>query len=110
MPNLLQFTPSFSIPLPDRSAKELRDEVSAVISPLAEARGLALTLNFADAPDDAFTQLDETATREQGGTGLGLAITKRLVALLDGTIRVDDRNGSGSSFVVTLPSRRGATT
>lgn len=59
---------------------------------------------------DAFTQLDETATREQGGTGLGLAITKRLAALLNGAIRVDARKRNGSSFVVTLPSRRGATT
>jgi signal transduction histidine kinase len=59
---------------------------------------------------DAFTQLDERATREQGGTGLGLAITKRLVALLNGTIRVDARDGNGSSFVVTLPSRRAPTT
>lgn len=148
---------------------ELRDEVSAVISPLAEARGLTFTLNFIGAPKefttdprklrqvllnllgnavkftptggvtltvtglpdsiafavddtgpgihsddrerifDAFTQLDETATRAQGGTGLGLTITKRLVSLLDGTIRVDDSDGSGSSFVVTLPRRRATT-
>ena len=59
---------------------------------------------------EAFTQLDATSTREQGGTGLGLTITKRLVALMDGTIRVDDREGGGSSFVVTLPFRRRATT
>ena len=150
------------------SLEELRDEVCAVIAPLADARGLAFTANFIDAPDEfttdprklrqillnllgnavkftpaggvaltvrqsgdsltftvddtgpgigsadherifeAFTQLDETATRQQGGTGLGLAITKRLVALLNGAIRVDAREGNGSSFVVTLPSRRGA--
>ena len=148
------------------SLEELRDEVSAVISPLAESRGLGFTLNFADAPVEfitdprklrqvllnllgnavkftpaggitltvaglgdsltftvndtgpgiklgdrerifeAFTQLDETATREQGGTGLGLAITKRLVGLLEGTIRVEAAEGRGSSFVVTLPTRR----
>jgi len=151
------------------SLKELRDEVSAVISPLAEARGLSFTLNFVDAPEqfitdprklrqvllnllgnsvkftpaggvtltvaesgnalaftvddtgpgihsadrerifEAFTQLDATETRQQGGTGLGLAITKRLVTLLDGTIRVEGKEGGGSSFVVTLPSRRGLT-
>jgi signal transduction histidine kinase len=37
------------------SLKELRDEVSAVISPLAEARGLAFTLNFVDAPEQFIT-------------------------------------------------------
>jgi signal transduction histidine kinase len=148
------------------SLDELRDEVSAVILPLAESRGLAFTQHFADAPAtfttdprklrqvllnllgnavkftpagsvmltvtgseesivltvsdtgpgirsedrerifEAFTQLDETATRQQGGTGLGLAITKRLVALLDGSIRVEAGRECGSSFVVTLPSQR----
>jgi signal transduction histidine kinase len=152
------------------SLEELRDEVCAVIVPLAEARGLAFTANFADAPgeftadpgklrqillnllgnavkftpaggvtltvrqsgdslafavddtgpgirsDDrerifeAFTQLDERSTRAQGGTGLGLAITKRLVALLNGTIRVEASEEKGASFVVTLPSRRTPTT
>jgi signal transduction histidine kinase len=57
---------------------------------------------------EPFTQLDQTATREHGGTGLGLAITKRLVALLGGTIRVDAKEGSGATFVVTLPYRRGS--
>ena len=59
---------------------------------------------------DPFTQLDETATRVYGGTGLGLAITRRLVALLDGVVSAEAREGGGSSFVVTLPFRRGATT
>ena len=34
------------------SLHELRDEVNAVISPLAEVRGLSFTLNFVDAPDE----------------------------------------------------------
>jgi len=55
---------------------------------------------------EPFTQLDQTATPEHGGTGLGLAITKRLVALLDGVIRLEAKEGSGSTFVVTLPYRR----
>jgi signal transduction histidine kinase len=37
------------------SLDEIRDEVSAVISPLAETRGLAFTLNFVDAPEECFT-------------------------------------------------------
>lgn len=151
------------------SLEELREEVSAVISPLAATRGLSFSLNFDDAPAElttdpgklrqvllnllgnavkftptggvtltvaesaesivftvedtgpgiraadrerifeAFTQLDETATRSLGGTGLGFAITSRLVALLAGTVRVDAREESGSSFVVTLPARRDPT-
>ena len=53
---------------------------------------------------EPFTQLEEGKTAEHGGTGLGLAITKRLVELLRGHIRVEARDGGGSTFVVTLPA------
>lgn len=52
---------------------------------------------------EPFTRLPASGRREDEGTGLGLAITKGLVALLDGHIRVQGRDGGGSVFVVTLP-------
>jgi two-component system, NarL family, sensor histidine kinase BarA len=52
---------------------------------------------------DAFYQVDQSSTREQGGAGLGLAIVKRLVEAHQGRIRVEDHEPQGTSFVVTLP-------
>ena len=41
------------------------------------------------------------------GVGLGLAICKRIVAGHHGSIAVEDREGGGSRFVVTLPAATG---
>ncbi|HZJ47737.1 MAG TPA: ATP-binding protein, partial [Acidimicrobiia bacterium] len=52
---------------------------------------------------ERFTQLGPTSTRKQGGTGLGLAIVRGLVTALNGTVRVQDTPGGGTTFQVWLP-------
>jgi nitrogen fixation negative regulator NifL len=49
----------------------------------------------------AFTQQDNQSAA-YGGTGLGLTITKRLLELMNGSIRVDSELGKGSCFTLTL--------
>jgi signal transduction histidine kinase len=61
----------------------------------AESRGVIF---------EKFRQLDSSRTREYEGTGLGLAITKELVQMLDGSIRLEDREPPGCTFTVELPT------
>ncbi len=52
---------------------------------------------------DAFTQADNSTTRQYGGTGLGLTISKRLVEMMGGLIWVDSEPQRGSNFSFTTP-------
>ena len=52
---------------------------------------------------EAFRQLDASARRHYEGTGLGLHLSKKLLAILGGTIVVESVQGVGSTFTFTLP-------
>ena len=49
-----------------------------------------------------YVQMDMSANRQIIGTGLGLSIAKRLIELMDGSIKVESEHGKGSIFTVRL--------
>ncbi len=51
----------------------------------------------------AFSQIEDTKTRQYEGTGLGLTISKSLAKALGGWITVASTFGSGTTFTVSLP-------
>jgi signal transduction histidine kinase len=53
---------------------------------------------------ERFVRLDEARSRDAGGAGLGLAIVHDIVVRHGGTIRIDDAEGGGARFVITLPT------
>ena len=52
-----------------------------------------------------FVQADASTTRQYGGTGLGLTITKQYCEMLQGTMSVSSKLGSGTKFNIVFPLR-----
>jgi signal transduction histidine kinase len=55
-----------------------------------------------------FFQMDRRLSRETGGVGLGLSIVDLIVRAHRGSVQIESRPGSGSTFSVRLPARAAA--
>lgn len=93
-------------PLPSHES----DSVRVLFSVADSGRGIedaALSALF-----QPFSQVTRGFTRDHQGAGLGLAITKRLIALMGGTMAVESEPGCGTTFSFSLSFKTapGATT
>ena len=64
--------------------------------------GIGMSEEFVKTVFDPFSREMNSTTSGIQGTGLGMAITKNLVELMGGTIRVESRQGKGTTFTVEL--------
>ena len=69
--------------------------------------GPGMSQEFVAHAFDLFTQEKETSRSKYEGTGLGLSIAKKLTDRMGGTIRIESKEGTGTTVVMTIPFKIG---
>ncbi len=69
--------------------------------------GIGIPEDKIDAIFSVFEQIDNTSTRKFEGTGLGLAIAKRLIEMMNGSIKVESILNKGSTFSISFKLEQG---
>ena len=70
-----------------------------------EDTGIGMSEEFLPNMFEEFTRERTSTDSRVNGTGLGMAIVKKLVELMEGSIKVESKLGKGTKFTVTLPHR-----
>ena len=68
--------------------------------------GVGIPAEQMDRIFEPFVQLGRGLTSQHEGTGLGLAISRDLARAMGGDLRVESREGVGSTFTLSLPAAR----
>ncbi len=68
-----------------------------------EDSGIGIPEEFQGHIFERFYRVDKARSRETGGTGLGLSITKSVLLMHKGSIKVESREGEGTTFTVRIP-------
>ncbi len=94
--------------LMDNAVSALEHTADPVIRISIDRAGDDVTITFSDngpgiPPEHREAIFEPYYTMKSGGSGLGLAIVKNIVLLHGGSIRAEDNEWGGATFVITLP-------
>ncbi|GAA5883852.1 hypothetical protein JCM3774_005798 [Rhodotorula dairenensis] len=98
--NAVKFTKSGTVTL--AASQLLEDDKRVVMQFEVRDTGIGIDETVLPTLFEPFRQADPSTAREFGGTGLGLSISKKLVELMDGTISLASKLGSGSTVTITV--------
>lgn len=99
--NAIKFTNAGSVTVTVDIADLKEDSCRIVFK--VEDTGIGMSKVQLDQIFTPFDQGDASISRRFGGTGLGLTIAKTFIELMDGEIRVDSKENSGSVFLIQIP-------
>lgn len=102
--NAVKFTNKGSVQVILKQLNET-DDASEIYFEVRDT-GIGIVSNKINTVFGAFSQAKSDTSRIYGGTGLGLTIVKKLVGLLNGSIKVESIFGEGSVFKITLPLKK----
>ena len=77
----------------------------AMYKTVIEDTGIGMAEEFLPHMFEEFSRERTSTESKVSGTGLGMAIVKKLIDLMDGTIKVESQVGKGSRFTVIIPHR-----
>jgi len=97
--NAVKFTDDGKVTIKTELIKASPDNVNLQFS--VRDTGIGLTQQQIGKLFKSFSQADSSTTRKYGGTGLGLTISKKLVEMMNGSIRVESEYTEGSAFIFT---------
>jgi signal transduction histidine kinase len=95
--NALKFTPRGDVRVSARLEGDGRVTFSVTDT------GIGIAPEYHRSIFEDFTQVQSPLQKRLRGTGLGLSLSKKLAALLGGSVRLESEHGKGSTFSVTIP-------